>query len=598
MAASSIPKISPFLRKSMKLMFPKNSCVGAVSILFALLLATSVGVAAQTKKVAAAKKPTATTTAKLSKDANKQTPVKPKATTAKKTVAKETDARANTNTGKSKVIADPKAKKSVAESSARPASQDKKELPAKERARAEAQDKKNPNKAAESKRQAAELSRLEKERQAAALAERRRREEAAREALARRLAFERGLRTETVSNIAKDNTEGEDLAIRAEAIRALGSHAGSVVVMEAQTGKVLTIVNQDWAIRDSVKPCSTIKLVTGIAGLNEGVINKDGAIRDTPSRRDLDDALAYSDNPYFQRAGSIVGNGKMIEYARQLGLGQATGLNVEGETAGKLAIGNNNARIYSHGDDFEVSTLQLAVMVSAITNGGLRIIPRVPRNEIEKTKFQTFYRHKIELPRQNLRRVIPGMIGAAEYGTARRDMDMSLGVAGKTGSCISKGTWVGLFASVAPIEAPKYSVVVITRGQSERGRHAAAVASKIYNALSRNIVRTDRNMAQTEFKLQPRQGIKAAAAAVSDEDEDDVGEGLTNAAVAGDTGDSLRNSGADVAAPPVVNRVPIVNSDSKKLVTKTGNSKPTFPPVIITYDKDAKEAKRPGTKPE
>ncbi len=65
--------------------------------------------------------------------------------------------------------------------------------------------------------------------------------------------------------------------------------------MEAQTGKVLTIVNQDWAVRDSVKPCSTIKLVTGVAGLNEGVINKEnGSIRDTPSRRDLDDALAYS----------------------------------------------------------------------------------------------------------------------------------------------------------------------------------------------------------------------------------------------------------------------------------------------------------------
>ncbi len=579
----------------MKLMFPKNSCVGAVSILLFLLLTTSFGVA-QTKKASPAKKPANSTPAKQSKDANKKSALKANAAVSKKTVEKNANAKANTRVANAKV--DPKSKKTVAKSTAKPTVKDtKKTLTAKERARAEAQDKKNPKKAAESKKQAAERRRLEKERQAAALAERRRREQAAREALARRLAFERGLRTETVSNIAKDNTEGEDLAIRAEAIRALGSHAGSVVVMEAKTGKVLTIVNQDWAIRDSVKPCSTIKLVTGVAGLNEGVINKEGAIRDIPSRRDLDDALAYSDNPYFQRAGLIFGNGKMIEYARELGLGQATGLNVEGETAGKLAIGNNNGRIYSHGDDFEVSTLQLAVMVSAITNGGRRVIPRVPRNEIEKTKFQTFYRHKIELPRQNLRRVIPGMIGAAEYGTARRNMDMSLGVAGKTGSCISKGTWVGLFASVAPIEDPKYSVVVITRGQSERGRHAAAVASKIYSALSRNIVRTDRNLAQTEFKLQPRHGIKTAVAAVSDEDEDDVGEGLSNALVAGDIDDRLKNSG-DVAAPPVVNRAPVVKADAKKLVTKTGNSKPIFPPVVITYDKEAKDANKRGSKPE
>jgi hypothetical protein len=579
----------------MKLMFPKNSCVGAASILLVLLLTTSFGVA-QTKKATPAKKPATATPAKQSKDVNNKSSEKARATVAKKTVDKNSNAKPNTEAANAKV--DPKSKKSVAKSSAKPDVKDtKKTLTAKERARADVQDKKNPKNAAESKKQAAERRRLEKEKQAAALAELRRREQAAREALARRLAFERGLRTETVSNIAKDNTEGEDLAIRSEAIRALGSHAGSVVVMEAKTGKVLTIVNQDWAIRDSIKPCSTIKLVTGVAGLNEGVINKEGAIRDTPSRRDLDDALAYSDNPYFQRAGLIFGNGKMIEYARELGLGQATGLNVEGETAGKLAIGNNNARIYSHGDDFEVSTLQLAVMVSAITNGGRRVIPRVPRNEIEKTKFQTFYRHKIELPHQNLRRVIPGMIGAAEYGTARRDMDMSLGVAGKTGSCISKGTWVGLFASVAPIEDPKYSVVVITRGQSERGRHAAAVASKIYSALSRNIVRTDRNLAQTEFKLQPRHGIKTAVAAVSDEDEDDVGDGLANAAVAGDIDDRLINSD-DVSAPPVVNRAPVVKADANKLVTKTGNSRPTFPPVVITYDKEAKDANKRGSKPE
>ncbi len=577
-------------------MFPKNSCVGAASILFVLLLASSFSVA-QTKKAAPAKKPATTTQAKQSKDANKKSAAKANAAATKKTVDNKANAKTTTKATKSNAKATT-ANKNAAKSTPKRAAKDiKTKLSAKDRAIADAKDKKNPKKAAESKKGAAERRRLEKVRQAAALAERRRREQAAREALARRLAFERGLRTETVSNIAKDNTEGEDLAIRAEAIKALGSHAGSVVVMEAQTGKVLTIVNQDWAIRDSIKPCSTIKLVTGVAGLNEGVINKDGAIRDTPSRRDLDDALAYSDNPYFQRAGLIFGNGKMIEYARELGLGQATGLNVEGETAGKLAIGNNNARIYSHGDDFEVSTLQLAVMVSAITNGGRRVIPRVPRNEIEKARFQTFYRHKIELPRQNLRRVIPGMIGAAEYGTARRDMDMSLGVAGKTGSCISKGTWVGLFASVAPIEDPKYSVVVITRGQSERGRHAAAVASKIYSALSRNIVRTDRNLAQTEFKLQPRNGTTMAVAAVAEE-EDDETEGRTDAVAAGDIGDSIKNPGSVDTIPPVVNRGPIVRADGKKLVTKTGNSKPVFPPVVITYDKDGKEAKKPGVKPE
>ncbi len=579
-------------------MFPKNSCVGFASILLVFLLAAFVSVSAQTKKSSSTKKPTPTTSSKRSQDANKKTPVKPKAVVAKKNENKKGNAKIDTRATKSGPKVDPKTKKSVAKAPTTAAARnDKQKSTAKEKAQADAKAKNNPKKVAESKKEAAERRRLEKERQTAIAAERRRREQAAREAHERRLAFERNLRTETVTNIAKDDTAGEDLQIRQAAINALGSHAGSVVVMEAQTGKVLTIVNQDWAIRDSVKPCSTIKLVTGVAGINEGVIDKEsGAMPNKPYRLDLDAALAYSDNPYFQRAGSIVGNSKMIGYARDLGLGQPTGLNVEGETSGKLAIGNNNARIYSHGDDFEVSTLQLAVMVSAITNGGNRVIPRVPRNEIEKARFQPFFRAKVDLPRQNLRRVIPGMIGAAEYGTARRNMDQSLGVAGKTGSCISKGTWVGLFASVAPIEDPKYSVVVITRGQSQRGRHAAAVASKIYNALSNKIVRTDRNLAQTEFRLKPVQAVKSTAAASAGEEEDDEVEGQTGATVAGDQVD-LKNSG-DEKTPSVVERVPVVKSDAKRLVTKTGSSKPTFPPVVITYEKDLKESNKKASKPE
>ncbi|MBP9664892.1 MAG: hypothetical protein KBD94_09730, partial [Pyrinomonadaceae bacterium] len=237
---------------------------------------------------------------------------------------------------------------------------------------------------AEQRKAEVERRRKEAERRAAIEAERRRREQARREAIARAIAFERGLRTETVANISNDNTEGEDLNVRNAAITALGEHAGSVVVMEAQTGKVVTIVNQDWAVRSGIKPCSTIKLVTGVAGLNEGVIDKENGALKTPSRLGLDDALAFSNNGYFQRAGVNFGNAKMIDYAKQLGLGEPTGINLEGEFAGKLPYGNSNPRIYSHGDDFEVTGVQLAVMVSAISNGGHRVLPRVPRNTVEK----------------------------------------------------------------------------------------------------------------------------------------------------------------------------------------------------------------------
>lgn len=542
----------------MKFMFPKYSFVGLLLTIFALSLVFTGSISAQSKK-APAKKPD------VKKPAAK--------TVAKKNEKQAKDAKKDRDKAKSKASAkDTKRDKASA----------KDKQTAKEKAKADSKTaKKDPKKASESKAEAkkaaAEKRRIEAER----LAEARRREQARREAIARRLAFERGLRTETVANIAKDQTEGEDLNIRQAAINALGSHAGSVVVMEAQTGKVLTIVNQDWAVRSSIRPCSTIKLVTAAAGLNEGVISKDdGSVRNASTRRKLDDAIAYSDNAYFQRAGASIGNTKLVEYGKKLGLGEQTGINLEGETPGRLPYTNSNARIYSHGDDTEVSTLQLAVMAAAITNGGHRVLPRVPRNEVEKAKFQTFYKANVDLPQQNVRRVIPGMMGAAEYGTARRNMNQGLGVAGKTGSCIDKGSWVGLFTSVAPIEQPKYAVAVITRGPAERGRAAAAVAAQVYNALSNQIVRTDRNLAQTEFKIAPRNQpvINNTAVADADEDEDEAEAGETNA---------VDMTGIDTNGRKVI----IVPNapQTKKLVTRTGSSKPVLPPVVITYDKENKE---------
>lgn len=279
-----------------------------------------------------------------------------------------------------------------------------------------------------------------------------------------------------------DDLAGEDAEIRRIAVDALGTANGTVVVMNAQTGRIVTIVNQDWAIRESFKPCSTIKIVTGIAGYSESLINSDGSLAKGSYRLDLDQALAYSNNAYFQKVGASLGSEKLIYYASELGLGTVTGINAPGESAGKLPFGNENLRIYSHADDFEVTPLQLAVMVSAVTNGGRLVVPRIARGDREKARFKGYLRRNLDIAPSVYRRVIPGMMGAAEYGTAKI-IPNDLHVAGKTGSCISKGTWVGLFASVAPANDPKYAVVVITRGPRARGRYSAAIAAKIYEAL-------------------------------------------------------------------------------------------------------------------
>jgi penicillin-binding protein 2 len=543
----------------MKLMFPEKRLAQLSALVVLFLLAFSVNLTAQSRKKADSKKKQT-----ASKDARKDS---------RKDSKREQLAKKDSKRDSRRDKASAKAKDSRKDSK-------KEKLTAKERAKDKAKDrdskKVDKQSRAERRREEAERRRAEEARRQAILAEQRRREQAAREARARRLAFERGLRDETQANILKDNPEGEDLNVRRAAVNALGNHAGTVVVMEAKTGKVLTIVNQDWAIRNSFKPCSTIKLVTAVGGLTENVINDDGSVRNTATRRNLNDAIAFSDNSYFQRVGVNMGTNRMIDYAKRLGLGEPTGINAAGETAGKLPYGNNNARIYSHGDDFEVTPLQLAVMTSAIANHGRKVVPQIQRDRFDRTAFRPQMKAQLSVPERSIETLLPGMIGAAEYGTAHRGVDASQGIAGKTGSCIFKGTWIGLFTSVAPVEDPKYSVVVITRGEGERGKYAAAIAGKVYGALRGDIHRDPNSM----FAKRQVKPAFDRAAIDKDEDEDEDENAVT--------ADDLINDQAPIVVGSQRTQVVAAQPapEQKKLVQRTSSSKPVnFPPTVITFDR-------------
>jgi len=205
------------------------------------------------------------------------------------------------------------------------------------------------------------------------------------------------------------------------------------------------------------------------------------------------------------------------------------------------------------------------------------------------------------------------MIGSAQYGTAHRGVDASLGIAGKTGSCIGKGSWVGLFTSVAPVENPKYSVVVITRGQGERGKYAAAVAGRIYQALSPQLKR-DPTRYQALMNLRPRTQIdaqtaaKLAAAADEDEDDADSDGDKANTGQPGWIPPAKRSGDEVVVNKPLIKRTvdskpvnqppantniqpnqPVsstTNTNSVPNAPGTTSGQKTFPPVVITFKKD------------
>src|SRR5215213_8743094 len=338
-----------------------------------------------------------------------------------------------------------------------------------------------------SKRERAIAMRQVASRNRRALLEARRRAEAARRAaIARQMAIDNAMRNEVQAFIAKDDVTGEDPEVRRVAVNALGNHAGTVVVMDPMTGRVYSMVNQEWALRRGFKPCSTIKLVTGVAGLSENAIPAVDTVGDG-FRLDLTSALAHSDNGFFQQVGTKIGSEKMVSYARELGLGEKTGINLPFEFPGKLPEVRPDSlerRMFSHADGFEVTPLQLGTLVSAMANGGKLLVPQIAHNTKEASKMGVKVRRQLPITTDVWQRMVPGMVGAVNYGTARKSYDPVQTVAGKTGTCIGSGGWVGSFTSYAPLANPRLAVVVIAQGTDGRRHFPAAVAGEIYRQLN------------------------------------------------------------------------------------------------------------------
>jgi hypothetical protein len=108
-------------------------------------------------------------------------------------------------------------------------------------------------------------------------------------------------------------------------------------VVDPNSGRILSMVNQKLALGSGFTPCSTFKPVVGLAALREGIISASTKLyvggRD---RINLTDALAHSNNLFFNKLGQMLGFERITEYAQEFGLGQKAGLDIAGESAGRF----------------------------------------------------------------------------------------------------------------------------------------------------------------------------------------------------------------------------------------------------------------------
>ncbi len=288
-----------------------------------------------------------------------------------------------------------------------------------------------------------------------------------------------------------DITAGEDPTIRAAAIDALGNMNGTAVVINPANGRILAMVNQKLALSPGAEPCSTIKLSVGLAALSEGLVTRDTPVNLGGFRMTLTEALAHSNNLYFEELGRELGFERVRHYATQFGLGELAGYNIAGEQLGTYpaqelpASEGGVGRMCSFGQGVSMTPLQLGAFVASIANGGTLYYLQHPTTPEEAASFEPKVKRTLDI-----NRFVPdlqdGMAGAVEYGTARslRVNFHELPVFGKTGTCSDKGTRFGWFASFS--DSPMGSLVTVfflEGGRPVFGPRAAELTGLFYRSL-------------------------------------------------------------------------------------------------------------------
>jgi penicillin-binding protein 2 len=291
---------------------------------------------------------------------------------------------------------------------------------------------------------------------------------------------------------AGDVTDGEDPVVRQAAIDALGNMNGTVVAIEPTGGRILAMVNQRLALSSGAQPCSTIKLSVALSALSEGLISRETEVSlGGRSRMNLTEALAHSNNAYFEAVGRKLGFEKVAYYAHQFGLGELAGYDIPGEQLGTYPeevipqkLGGVG-KMCSFGEGISMTPLQLGAMVSAIANGGTLYYLQHPNTAQEIADFQPRIKRQLDIA-PLIPEISLGMAGAVQYGTARR-LGLNFNeeeILGKTGTCSHAGTRFGWFASYANTSRGRIVVVIFLEGgRPTFGPKAAEIAGVMYRNL-------------------------------------------------------------------------------------------------------------------
>ncbi len=290
---------------------------------------------------------------------------------------------------------------------------------------------------------------------------------------------------------ADDITAGEDPVVRQAAIDAMGDMNGTAVVINPANGRILAMVNQKMALSPGAEPCSTIKLSVALAALSEGIVTRDTMVKLPGFRMNMTEAIAHSNNLYFEKLGRELGFERVRHYAREFGLGELAGYHIQGEQLGAypdhaIPVSQGGVgRMCSFGQGVSLTPLQLGALISAIANGGTLYYLQHPTTREQAEDFVPRIKRKLNIARY-IPEVEDGMAAAVQYGTARslRVNFKEFPVFGKTGTCSNEGTRFGWFGSFSETPQGKLvTVFLLEGGRPTYGPYAANLTGEFYKHL-------------------------------------------------------------------------------------------------------------------
>jgi penicillin-binding protein 2 len=356
-----------------------------------------------------------------------------------------------------------------------------------------------------------------------------------------------------------------DLELQAVAEHAFGDYLGGLVALDPNTGGVLALVSkpgfdpnlfvdgidpETWkelnespdrpmvnrVLRGIYPPGSTIKPLMALAGLELGLRKPSDSIVDPgyyslPNSRhqfrdwkvgghgvvDLRRAISQSCDTYFYRLAVDMGIDRMHDYLAKFGLGEKSGIDLDGESSGLLPSREWKQRrwkkiwypgetvIAGIGQGYHLTTpLQLVTATAMLANGGKRIEPRLVQ-AVRDPLSHAWQLQPSAVPVQvpinhaNLELVRTGMMDVMRPGgtAAAAAAGAPYIIAGKTGTAQVVGIKQGakydtkrlarklqdhaLFIAYAPAENPTIAIAVMVENGGHGGGTAAPIARAVFD---------------------------------------------------------------------------------------------------------------------